>query len=181
VNLPEAAGAVLPLEEGGGVESESNARGNAIWWVIGFGAIAVGVWLLATRFVRGVALCVEQWNPPASANSEAELRDSLARHLRKTLPHAHIVTEHGAERSRVDIAVSDGSSAHAEKVAVELKLALCRKAELDRLVGQVMGYRTLGFRKVMVVLVGASPDLLAVLRSREATPGLSGYMMVLCK
>jgi|GEM_PF-1621481 len=166
------------------MQTDDQALGKVLWWVIGVGAVAVGLWWVATKFVRDVATCIEAWSPPAPPEAEAQLRDSLACHLRSGLPTASVVVESGAERSKVDIVVLSSraqGSAHVEKVAVELKHHLSRKGELDRLVGQVFGYKTQGFVKVMVVSVDPDPNLHEALKTREEIPGLAGYMMVLQK
>jgi hypothetical protein len=166
------------------MQTDDQAFGKALWWVIGVGAVVVGLWWLATKFVRDVATCIEAWSPPALPESEAQLRDSLAGHLRRGLPTASVVVESGAERSKVDIVVLSSrarGSAHVEKVAVELKHRLSRKGELDRLVGQVVGYKSQGFDKVMIVSIDPDPNLHEALKTRETVSGLAGYMMVLRK
>ncbi|MCX6096729.1 MAG: hypothetical protein NT125_08505 [Candidatus Bipolaricaulota bacterium] len=157
---------------------------ETLWLVLGFGALAVGVWWFATKFVRDVATCIEAWTPPASPESETQLRALLAAHLRRALPTASVMEEFGAERSKVDIAVLSSraqGSAYVERVAVELKYRLSRKEELDRLVGQVVGYKSQRFEKVMVVSVDPEPNLHEALKTREEVRGLAGYMMVLRK
>jgi len=162
-------------------ENDMRTPEKVFWLVLGIGAVLVGLWALATAFVRSVARCIETWKPPESAASEAQLRDSLAEHVRRCLPRASVAVEYGAGNSKVDIVVSSGRGTDAERVAIEVKLGLRRKAELDRLVGQVMGYKALGFGKAMVVSVKPDLALHEALKTREVVPGLSGYMMVLRK
>jgi len=156
----------------------------ALWWVIGLGALAL-LWWYATGFVRDVATSVEKWSPPTTPCSEAQLRSSLAAHLRRTLPAATaVIEEFGSERSKVDIVVLSSqapSNDYVERVAIELKHRLSSKTDLDRLVGQIVGYRTQQFDRVMIVSVAPDPNLHEVLKRRAETKGLSGFMMVLAK
>jgi len=158
---------------------------KTLWWVIGLGALAAVMWWYATKFVRDVATSAEAWTPPASPDSEAELQASLAAHLRRTLPAtAAVMEEFGAERSKADIVVLSAQTSgttYVERVAIELKYRLRRKEDLDRLVGQVVGYKSQQYERVMVVSVDPEPTLHEVLKKRAKVAGLSGYMMVLAK
>jgi hypothetical protein len=158
----------------------SPGNSKAIWWIAGVGAFLY----LCGRFVRSVANAVASWELPSPIESEGQLRKSLSSHLRASLPESVTIEEFGAERSRADIVVAssrDKDQAFLEKVAIELKYRLGAKAELDRLVGQVVGYKQEGFDKAMVVSVDPEPNMREVLRNRNTVDGLSGFMMVLDK
>ena len=158
---------------------------SGLWWVVGLGALALLGWF-GTKFVRGdVARAIGEWEMPHSAGPEATLRASLADHLRRSLPsNAAVIEEYGAEKSRTDIAVLSSNrqaDEYTQKVAIELKHKLSRKSELDRLVGQIMGYRSEGFDKALIVSVDPEPNLHEVLKNRSETEGLSGFMMISSK
>lgn len=149
--------------------------------MVGLGALALLRWF-GTKFVRDVAGAIEEWEIPYSPESEAVLRTSLADHLRQSLPgNAAVIEEYGAEKSRADIAVLSSNrqaDQYTQIVAIELKLKLRKKTELDRLVGQIMGYRSEGFDKALIVSVDPEPNLHELLKNRSETEGLSGFMMI---
>ncbi len=157
---------------------------SGLWWVVGFGTLAL-LWWFGTKFVRDVAGAIEEWKIPHSPGSEAVLRTALADHLRQSLPgNVSVIEEYGAEKSRTDIAVLSSNrqaDQYTQIVAIELKHKLRVKTELDRLVGQIMGYRSEGFDKAMIVSVDPEPNLHEVLKNRSETEGLSGFMMISSK
>lgn len=165
--------------------TDDSSPWQTLWWVVGLGLLVGVVWWFATKFLRDVAKAAEEWPVPASPQSEAELRSSLADHLRRSLlPDAAVMEEFGAERSKADIVVLSSSAAgtrYVEKVAIEVKFRLRRKDELARLVGQIVGYKAQQFDKLMVISVDPDPTLHEVLKKRAQVAGLSGYMMVLAK
>ena len=99
---------------------------------------------------------VGQWIPKKKYSKEPEYRDDLMEFIRSELkrsqqdllfgaPETHLVKKESG-RHLADIGID-------ENIGVELKLNLRRKAEMDRLEGQVSGF-TREYSCIIVVLCG---------------------------
>jgi hypothetical protein len=114
---------------------------------------------LIERDSEDVVQAICKWDP-GTAFSEQRCRNSLAAHLRATLPKAKVSVEHPIGRGRADIFIDfqDWTGLGA-KVVVELKYDLTAVNEYRRLVGQVADYT--GLSEVIVVLCGQTDQNLA--------------------
>lgn len=99
---------------------------------------------------------IKRWGPKKKYSKEAGYRDGLIEFIRRELkrgqqnillgpPRTHLVKKESG-RHLADIGID-------EDIGVELKLNLRRKAEMDRLEGQVSGF-TREYRCIIVVLCG---------------------------
>jgi hypothetical protein len=112
---------------------------------------------------------VEQWIPKKKYSKEPEFRDDLMEFIRGELkrsqqdilfgtPETHLVKKESG-RHLADIGID-------EDIGVELKLNLRRKAEMDRLEGQVSGF-TREYSCIIVVLCGeVSEEIVEELKYR---------------
>jgi hypothetical protein len=107
-------------------------------------------------FCDDVLSIVKRWFPKKKYSKEAEYRDELMEFIRSELkrgqqdilfgpPRTHLVKKESG-RHLADIGID-------EDIGVELKLNLRRKAEMDRLEGQVSGF-TREYSCIIVVLCG---------------------------
>jgi len=104
-----------------------------------------------------VANLINAWNV-SGCSSEKECENSLYTFLHEKLPDIQVVQQYGRGRSQVDLMIDD-------KVMVELKYMLESTSEFQRLVGQLIDYKTWD-KQIIIVLVGATePSLLKQLRS----------------
>jgi len=93
-----------------------------------------------------------------------------------------MIEEYGNERSRVDIVIGNspkGVECSDEKLAVELKFRLKDKSEIDRLIGQCVGYKQFGYKRAIVVLVDTDPNMVEVLKNRASAQPLAGFMALI--
>ena len=105
---------------------------------------------------------IKDWNPQAEYSTEKKYRDDLLAVLRKNLNSSgsdaysspiwgidylgqHFIKKE-AWRSLADIGIDD-------EIAIELKLNLRRRSQINRLVGQVVDYLR-GYSSVIIVLCG---------------------------
>ena len=105
---------------------------------------------------------IKEWNPQAEYSTENKYRDDLLAVLRKKLDRSrsdafsspiwgvnslgkHFIKKE-AGRSLADIGIDD-------EIAIELKLNLKRKSQINRLIGQVVDY-LLGYSYVIIGLCG---------------------------
>jgi hypothetical protein len=105
---------------------------------------------------------IKDWNPQAEYSTENKYRDDLLAVLRKKLNcyesdaysspiwgvdylGQHFIKKE-AGRSLADIGIDD-------EIAIELKLNLKRRSQINRLVGQVVDYLR-GYSSVIIVLCG---------------------------
>ncbi|MHC1584755.1 MAG: hypothetical protein ACXQS7_00600 [Candidatus Syntropharchaeia archaeon] len=103
---------------------------------------------------------IEEWSPKKKYSKEIEYRDDLMEFIRKELkrsqqnilfgtPETHCVKKESG-RHLADIGID-------EDIGVELKLNLRRKAEMDRLEGQVSGFSR-EYSCIIIVLCGKVSD-----------------------
>lgn len=134
-----------------------------------------------------VAKLIKQWRP-AKLKTEKQYQKSLEDFLRKCNPDAKIEREYRHAGTTTDVYVEYTTFAGRVfgttlEVLIEMKRNLLKKAEYDRLVGQIEGLRP-GENRVIVVLCGAtdqrfrdrliehyadqiSDDVLAVIRVKD--------------
>jgi hypothetical protein len=104
-----------------------------------------------------VEVIINNWEPEVYSN-ELAYRDDLFSFLRSELnkPSAF-----GTPQERVNVTKEDGRGlcdiAINRRIGIELKKDLSRKSEMDRLVGQVVGYKG-DYEDIIIVLVGISTD-----------------------
>lgn len=153
-------------------------------WILGLGFICCAAWYLCSKFYRSVYKAIHSWNPEGGLKNEIALRKSLAKHLRQSLPESYmVIEEYAKERSKVDIALAENTfqKEESEIFAIELKFRLKKKTDIDRLIGQIMGYKALGFNKSFVVNISPETNLSEVLAQRSQCTGLIKYLTVIKK
>ena len=107
-------------------------------------------------FCDDVLTIIKRWAPKKKYSKETEYRDDFMEFIRRELkrsqqdilfgpPRTHLVKKESG-RHLADIGID-------EDIGVELKLNLRRKAEMDRLEGQVSGF-TREYSCIIVVLCG---------------------------
>jgi hypothetical protein len=113
---------------------------------------------------------VSEWQPGALP-SERKYRDSLIAFLRGRLNNATIEKEYRHSGTTADIYVKESHIIGSTRVFVELKRNLLRKAELDRLVGQIECLQPRR-NSIIVVLCGqTNPTLVARFEDQYNTKG----------
>jgi len=145
--------------------------------------LGIGVVLyLSGRFFRKLADEVAKWRPSDDHSKETDYRKDVAGFLRTTLPGYTIIEEYGNERSRADLVVCSsaaGIESSQEKFVIELKYRLEAKVEVDRVIGQCVGYRQFGYHKVILLLIDTEPNMVAILKSRAAVDVLAGFLVLI--
>lgn len=102
------------------------------------------------RIVLSIAALLKDWHP-SSLRNELEYSNALANHLRTVLPDdAQVDREYRHEGTTCDIRIAHKVD---DEVFLEMKWQLRKKAECDRLIGQVEGLKPRK-NKIIVVLVG---------------------------
>jgi len=142
--------------------------------------VPILIWL-SDRFRRKVLKSVKSWEIHRSFSNETECRKSLADHIRTKLPSYLVLEEDGNERRKVDISVSNSGSLiylFEKKIAIELKYQLSKNTDLDRLIGQVMGYKELNFHRTIVVSIDPSPNFGPLLIKKMEIEGLEDFLEV---
>lgn len=124
--------------------------------------IAMGV-LNQHGVLASLRECVRSWRRP-SLTSELKYSDALAAYLRAVLPEeAQVEREYRHEGTTCDLRIAYGTH---DEVFIEVKWRLQKKAEYDRLVGQVTGLKP-SKNSTMVVLIGDTDQrLLGRLRAQ---------------
>jgi hypothetical protein len=109
---------------------------------------------------------LNSWRPP-TLKTELAYRDALAGHLRDSLPEdSRVECEYRHHGTTLDICVLYNGIMSRDEVYFEVTRNLHKKAEYDRLVGQVEGLKPKD-KKVFIVLVGdTDPELLGRLRDQ---------------
>ena len=151
---------------------------------ISIGAASSTIWYLCSLFYRSVSEAIHSWEPDKNSENETKLRKNLFDHLRKSLPESCIIIEeYGKERSKVDIAITENSfeKLESENFAIELKFRLKKKTDVDRLLGQVLGYKNLGFEKTFIVAVDSESNMKELLSHRAKDPALTGRVALIEK
>ena len=120
----------------------------------------------ATGFLESISKCVGRWRPGAQSREIAYSR-LLAEYLRQSLPEdAHVECEYRHSGETADVYIRYGGMLFDDEVFIEVKRRLVRKAELNRLVGQVRGLDP-GKNKILIVLIGTCDvELLGRLRQQ---------------
>jgi hypothetical protein len=97
--------------------------------------------------------CVSAWRPRAESKEVAYSR-ALAAYLRDCLPEdTHIENEYRHVGETLDVYVRFDGLLSSDEVFIEVKRRLIRKAEFNRLVGQVMSLEP-GKNRILIVLIG---------------------------
>ncbi len=151
-------------------------------WVAGIGILVLAIWYFGGKFFRKVTESIFSWVLPQGANNESDYKKSLASHLRKLFPKRWLLEESGTKRRKADITLHSSNNPddeNSEKYAIELKLKLSSNTELDRLVGQVMGYKEDGYDKTIIVSIDADPNFASLLENKCNIEGLNGFMVVI--
>jgi hypothetical protein len=153
-------------------------------WVLGIGAIGLALWYFGGKFYRSVSEAIHSWNPGDDLDNETKLRKHLANHLRRNMPNScRVIEEYAKERSKIDIAISDSDfdNENAENFAIEVKFKLKRKTEIDSLIGQVVGYLSMGFGKTFIVAVDSESNMREVLSKRTDLEEFNGKLTLIDK
>ena len=159
---------------------KSKKKNNVKYWFIG---IVATVWL-SGRLSRKVLKSIETWDANALLMKESEFRKSLADHIRLNYPKYHVLEEDGSERRKADISVSNFTNASYpfyKKIAIELKYKLSSNTELDRLVGQVIGYKEHNYYGVIVVSIDPASNYDDLLFKKTEIEGLEDFLTVVEK
>jgi len=137
--------------------------------------------LLRRKVFRSVVEAINKWQPADAADKETDHRKAVAGFLRTTLPGYTIIEEYGNERSRADLVIcssNQGVEKSQEKFVIELKYRMSSKAEVDRLIGQCIGYKQFGYDKVIILLIDTEPNMAEVLKARASVDTLAGFLTV---
>lgn len=124
-------------------------------WIIVAGLAA---YLLLDRTVARTRKVLQEWSPEEIWTKELDYRSDLAEFLRERLADVYVVEEHGLSRGRRDIRIENKESEVA--IAIELKYALNSSNEVNRLLGQVLRYRS-DVEVLFLVLIDSNPNLFA--------------------
>lgn len=99
-----------------------------------------------------IAQCVSTWRPATQSKETAYTR-LLAEHLRQNLPEdAHVESEYRHAGETLDLYVQYSGIISDDEVFIEVKRRLFRKAEFNRLVGQISSLPLKN--KILLVLIG---------------------------
>lgn len=121
---------------------------------------------------------VSGWHPEV-LKTELAYSNSLAAHLRAVLPEdSRIEREYRHEGTTCDLCVVYSGLLSADRVLIEVKKDLRRKANYDRLVGQVEGLKPRK-NKILVVLVGQTDPALLGRFKEHFRDQLEGFGSVL--
>lgn len=103
--------------------------------------------------VPTLASAVKEWIPP-KLKSEISYRNSLLEEIRKAVPEDTRVEKEFRHRgTTIDIWLNWKGLIGSDELAFELKLNLKRKADFDRLVGQIEGLDPRK-NKIIIILIG---------------------------
>jgi len=108
---------------------------------------------------------------PGTLPSERKYRDSLIAFLGNRLSNATIEKEYRHSGTTVDIYVKESHLIGSPQVFVELKRNLLRKAELDRLVGQIECLQPRRNNIIIVLCGQTNPTLVAHFEEQYNTKG----------
>ncbi len=154
---------------------------NTLLWIAGIGIAVAAIIYFGGKFFRAVVEALHQWQPENESKKETDHRKAVAGFLRTTLPGYTIIEEYGNERSRADLVICSsnlGVEKSQEKFVVELKYRMSSKAEVDRLIGQCIGYKQFGYDKVIVLLIDTEPNMAEVLKGRASVDTLAGFLTI---
>lgn len=155
------------------------SKASTFLWVAAAAAGLAVLFYLGRKFARDVLGRARKWRPTQRLNKETDYRKEVAGFLRTELPGYAIIEEYGNERSRADLVVCSsplGVEKSQEKFVLELKYRLSSKAEMDRVIGQCMGYKQFGYNKVVLLLIDIEPNIAAALTGRASVEGLAGFL-----
>lgn len=108
--------------------------------------------------IGAVARAIRRWEPQPQ-KSEHGYRDALIEHLRACAPDARVEKEYRVAGTTADVYVKMAGLLSTDEVYLELKRDLGKKADCDRLVGQVADLDPRN-REVIVVLFGQTDPAL---------------------
>lgn len=147
--IPPAIKEAFQMELASSATDEVTSPGNAT-------TVTTKVEISQDRIVSLVATLLSDWHPSVLKN-ELGYSNSLASYLRAALPDdAQVDREYRHEGTTCDIRIAYRV---ADEVFLELKWQLRKKAECDRLIGQVEGLKP-SKNKIIVVLVGETNQTL---------------------
>jgi hypothetical protein len=159
----------------------SAPKSNTLLWIAGIGVAVVAMIYFGGKVFRAVVEALNKWQPESESKKETDHRKAVAGFLRTTLPGYTIIEEYGNERSRADLVICSsnlGVEKSQEKFVVELKYRMSSKAEVDRLIGQCIGYKQFGYDKVIVLLIDTEPNMAEVLKGRASVDTLAGFLTI---
>lgn len=126
-------------------------------------------------FFASVVKCIRSWSPTQQEKETAYSR-LLAEHLRIMLPRdSRVECEYRHAGETLDIYVRYNGLIFRDELFIELKRRLSSKAELNRLVGQVMGLNPKKHKLIMVLVGKSEPQLIGRLRDQFATELQGGF------
>lgn len=143
-------------------------------------AVPALIWL-SGKFARKLLNVIELWNYEGDYSNEIGFRKSLAKHIRKHCPNYFVLEEDGSERRRADIRVANFRNPDTpfyKKIAIEIKYKLSKNTELDRLIGQVVGYKEHGYVCAIVIAVEPEPNFEELLIKKLDIEGLDDFLEV---
>jgi hypothetical protein len=109
--------------------------------------------------IEGLTKIVHQWHP-GELPTELRYRDSLQAFLRDAIPKdCNVEKEYRHHGTTIDLYIHWSGLLFNDRVFVEIKRNLNKKAELDRLIGQLETLRP-GKATIMVVFVGRTDEAL---------------------
>jgi hypothetical protein len=157
-------------------------KSNTLLWIAGIGLAIAAVVYFGGKFFRAVTEALRNWEPDDRAEKETDHRKAVATFLRTQLPGYTIIEEYANERSRADLVICsspEGVERSQEKFVLELKYRLASKAEVDRLIGQCVGYKQFGYDKVILLIIDTEPNMAEVLKARASVDVLAGFLTIL--
>jgi len=104
------------------------------------------------HFVSTVLTLITKWSPK-EYSKELEYRDDLLQYLKENVNQTNIFGKKEAHIVRKETGPGSIDIVIDRKIGIELKYNLKRKAEVDRLFGQISGFKQT-YSNVIVVLCG---------------------------
>ena len=109
---------------------------------------------------------VEQWQPPA-LRGETKYRDHLLETLRAAIPgDAKVEKEYRHRGTTIDVWLKWPGLLLSDEIAFELKVNLKKKADYDRLVGQIEGMDPAKYKTIVVLIGETDQGLFGRLKER---------------
>ena len=132
--------------------------------------------MMSDRLFEDTIRIINQWIPSKMYSTESKYRDELIQFIRDEfskrrndfsfVPPRKISVRKETGREFSDIAINRG------RIGIELKKDLKQKKDVDRLTGQIVGYKK-EYEDILVVLVGKT-DREALERCKEMLSDLRG-------
>jgi hypothetical protein len=116
--------------------------------------------------VSSIDAILSSWRPP-TLRTELAYSDALADHLRAALPEdARVEREYRHEGTTCDLCVLYNGILSNDQLLIEVKRNLRKKADYDRLVGQIEGLKPKKNKIFLVLVGGTDPALIGRLREQ---------------